>query len=107
MHLRAKKAFAFTGLFLGAALSVALASKPKPKDCDSWKCGPSCAPTKYAAIRVPPVLLPLYGSQLYGAVVMEGGLGLLAFGLVRVASARRRRDAASAPVIRPSEPAES
>ncbi len=107
MHRPAKKALAFTGLFLGAALSVALASKPKPKDCDSWKCGPSCAPTKYAAVRVPPVLLPLYGSQLYGAVVAEGGLGLLAFGLVRVASARRRRERASAPAIRPSEPAES
>ena len=107
MHGPARKSFALAGLFLGAGLSVALASKPRPKNCDSWKCGPSCAPAKYAAVRVPPLLVPLYGSQLYAAAVTEGGLGLLAFGLVRVASARGRRALPTSPAIRPSEPAES
>lgn len=105
MKMSAKKGVAFAGLFLGAALSVALAARPKPKDCDSWKCGPSCAPAKYVAVRVPPTLLPLFGSELYGAAIAEGGLGLLAIGLVRIAAARRRRET-PAPVSS-SEPAKS
>lgn len=94
-----KRGLAFVGLFLGAALSVALSSKPKPKDCDTWKCGPSCSPAKYVAVRVPPRMLPLFGSQLYSAAILEGGVGLLAIGLVRIATVRRPpREASSAPL---------
>lgn len=101
-----KRGLAFVGLFLGAALSVALASKPKPKDCDTWKCGPSCAPAKYVAVRVPARMLPLFGSQLYSAAIVEGGLGLVAFGLVRIVSPRRRRLEEPPPPVRASKPAE-
>lgn len=109
MNRSAKKSLAFVGLFLAAGLSVALAAKPKPMDCEAWKCGPKCAPAKYAAVRVPPNLLPLFGSQLYGAAIVEGGLGLLAFGLVRIVSVRRRRTTAlTAPApLASSDPAES
>jgi hypothetical protein len=107
MKRSAKKGLVFVGLFLAAALSLALAAKPKPKDCDSWKCGPSCAPAKYAAVRVPPRMLPLLGSQLYSAAILEGGLGLLVIGLVRVASPRRRRIEEPSTPIRASEPVES
>ncbi len=106
MKRSTKRGLAFTGLFLGTALSFALASKPKPKDCDTWKCGPSCAPAKYVAVRVPPRMLPLFGSQLYPAAITEGGLGLLAFGLVRIVSPRRRREDEGSTPIRASEPAE-
>ncbi|MDQ6891496.1 MAG: hypothetical protein M3167_02320 [Acidobacteriota bacterium] len=107
MKTSTTRSLAFVGLFFAAALSVALASKPKPKDCDSWKCGPSCAPAKYVAVRVPPRMLPLFGSQLYSAAILEGGIGLLAFGLVRISSERRRRAEERSAPISASEPAES
>ncbi len=100
-----KKAIVFSVLFVLAAVSVALASAPKPMACDSWKCGPKCAPAKYEAVRYPPTLLPLFGSQIYGAAVVEGGIGFLAALLGARLTARRRAAARArrTPVTEASE----
>lgn len=82
------------GAVVLAAVSAALAAQPKPKACDSWYCkGKECAPAKYAQVRSAPTLLPLFASPLYGAVVVEGGIGFAA--VVLGATLRRRRRAAS------------
>lgn len=86
-----KKPAAFLGLFALAAVSVALAARPKPMECDAWLCkGKACAPAKYAKVRSAPTILPIFASPLYGAAVVEGGAGLAAFALGS-AIARRRR----------------
>jgi len=104
-----KKAFAISGILLVGGLSVALAgSAPKPMACDAWACkGASCAPAKYAVVRNVPALLPLFGSQLYGAAAIEGSLGLAGFlaGVVFVRSRRASKRKTSLPAIDPTEQA--
>ena len=90
-----KKAIALSALLVLVAVSVALAAAPKPMACDSFKCGPKCAPAKYEAVRYAPTLLPLFGSQIYGAAVVEGGIGFLA-ALLGSGLAAKRRAAARA-----------
>lgn len=95
-------------VLFGAALvlgcvSVALAGKPKPMACDAWACkGASCAPAKYAEVRSAPTMLPLFSSPLYGAAVLEGGVG---FGLFLVAaSVSRRRRSSARDSVAPAPP---
>ena len=89
--MKAKKLAAFTALLMAGGLSVALAAAPRGKSCESWLCkGRSCAPAKYVAVRNAPTLLPLFGSQVYPAIAIEGSLGL-AVVLTATLVARRRR----------------
>ncbi|MEP6994291.1 MAG: hypothetical protein ABI968_07200, partial [Acidobacteriota bacterium] len=64
-------------LLVLATVSLSLAKAPKPMACDSFKCGPKCAPAKYVSVRFPPTVRPLFESQVYGAAVVEGGAGFL------------------------------
>lgn len=97
-------------LLLGAALvlgcvSVALAGKPKPVACDAWACkGASCAPAKYAQVRSAPTMLPLSSSPLYGAAVLEGGVGFGIFLLASTVSRRRRTSARESAAPVPATP---
>ncbi len=103
-----KKTVGFALLLVLTAVSISLAAAPKPMACDSFKCGPSCAPAKYVAVRTPPTLPPLFASPVYGAAVIEGGIGLLAvlFG-ARLSVKRRakvaREEAAPAGVLEAQE----
>lgn len=87
-----KRIVALSVLPVLAAVSLALAASPKPMACDSWKCGPKCAPAKYVAVRYPPTILPQFETQIYGAAVVEGGIGLVAV-LAGLRLAARRRSA--------------
>lgn len=82
-----------TMLFILALSSVALASKPKPMQCDAWACkGVTCSPAKYQAVRhafLPPWIL---ASPTYGAALSESGVGMLAL-LLGFAVRRSRRPA--------------
>lgn len=98
--MKTKKLAAFTALLMAGGLSVALAAAPRAKSCESWLCkGQSCSPAKYVAVRNAPTLLPLFGSQVYPAVAIEGSLGLAVF-LAASLTARRRR-------VSPGEEAEA
>lgn len=93
--MKTKSVAAFTVLLMAAGMSLALASAPRAKSCDSWLCkGQACSPAKYVAVRNAPTLLPLFGSQVYPAVAIEGSLGLAIF-LAASLIARRRRSSKS------------
>ncbi len=98
-----RKTAILVSLFVLAAVSVTLAAAPKPMACDSWKCGPKCAPAKYVAVRFPPTIRPLFESQIYGAAVLEGAvsvavlLGARWSGRRRAAEAARREFTAGVP----------
>ncbi len=85
-----RKSAILGSLLILTAVSVALAAAPKPMACDSWKCGPKCAPAKYVAVRFPPTIRPLFESQLYGAAVLEGGAGFAVLLGARWTARRRR-----------------
>jgi len=85
-----RKYIGLTFLLPLAFAAVSLASKPKPMDCDTYKCGDHCAPAKYARVRhawAPPWLLT---TPLYGAAIIESSAlaGLL---IVSRLAARARR----------------
>lgn len=91
----------FSGL---AGLSVALAAKPKPMDCDAWECkGNSCAPAKYVAVRQSPILRWLEASPMHQAFVYEGGGVAAALLVVGVVSGRRRRSERWQPMPLPAD----
>lgn len=79
-------------LVLGLGIAgAALASKPKPMECDAWSCGKRCAPARYAAVRDPWMPPWLLASPVYGAIVLEStALGSLIF-VGAIARKRRRQ----------------
>ena len=96
-----RKPAIFAGALALVAVSAALAAQPKPKACDSWYCkGKACAPAKYAQVRTAPTLLPLFGSPLYGALVIESGVAFAAVGVA--AAFRRKRRPASESMTAPT-----
>jgi hypothetical protein len=102
-----RKPAIFAAALVLVAVSAALAAQPKPKACDSWYCkGKSCAPAKYAQVRSAPTLLPLFASPLYGAVVIEGGIGFAAVGVAAAFRRRRRTASESMPAPTPRETGE-
>lgn len=83
-----------------ATAAAALASKPKPMECDAWACkGEYCSPAKYQAVRnsiIPPFLLE---TPVYGAALTEAGV--LSIALLSALALRRR----GAGVVEAAEPA--
>jgi len=79
-------------LVLGLGIAgAALASKPKPMECDAWSCSKRCAPARYAAVRDPWMPPWMLTSPVYGAVVLETtALGSLIF-VGAIARKRRRQ----------------
>ncbi|MFN2385564.1 MAG: hypothetical protein ABR576_04670 [Thermoanaerobaculia bacterium] len=100
--MKVKKLAAFTALLAAGGLSVALAAAPKAKSCESWLCkGQTCSPAKYVAVRNAPTLLPLFGSQIYPAIAIEGSLGLAVLLAARLATRRRRPTPAEEAQVKP------